>query len=339
MVGGCVRFFDIRKDSQAQRELEALVATLEGRVRRSFEEFIRGVKSDDVFREITRLLKEGLLEDALRIVDGYIARIGNSLPDLFVSAAEHEMTMLTSTLGAGAGHIAISFDRGNPRAAELMRAAQLQFIQEFTDEQRAVTRAALTDALSAGVNPREASLAFRDSIGLTTYQQGVVSNYRRLLEEGSAEALKRGLRDRRFDPTVRHAVQGEPLAAEQIDRMVDRYRARMLSLRAETIARTETARLQNLAREEAVRQTIEMVGMDESMVDRTWHSASDKRVRDTHKALNGQTVTGFSAVFVSPSGATLRYPGDPDAPIAETINCRCVVTLNIRKPPRRLEAA
>lgn len=332
-------FSEIRKDSAAQRELEAMIAKLEGRVKRAFEAFVRDVKSDEVFKEIVRLLKEGLVDDALRIVDSYVMRIGNTLPDLFRTAGDTEILTLTSTLGAGAGRIALSFNPGNPRAAELMRSAQLRFIVEFTEEQRAATREALTNALVRGANPREAALTFRESIGLTRYQQGVVANYRRLLEEGNAEALQRNLRDRRFDPSVRRAVRGEPLSAELIDRMVERYRARFLALRAETIARTETARVQNIAREEAARQTMEMIGFEESLFERTWRSSSDKRVRDTHRALNGQTIVGFEAVFVSPSGALLRFPGDPEAPIEETINCRCVVTLNIKKPARRLEAA
>ncbi|MDB5724627.1 MAG: putative head morphosis protein, partial [Novosphingobium sp.] len=50
--------------------------------------------------------------------------------------------------------------------------------------------------------------------------------------------------------------------------------------------------------------------------------AGDKRVRDTHRGMNHQTV-GQNESFVSPSGARLRYPGDPLAPAAEIINCRC----------------
>ena len=38
-------------------------------------------------------------------------------------------------------------------------------------------------------------------LNLTARQNTAVANYRRLLEEGSAQALSRELRDRRFDPT------------------------------------------------------------------------------------------------------------------------------------------
>lgn len=53
-----------------------------------------------------------------------------------------------------------------------------------------------------------------------------------------------------------------------------------------------------------------------------WVSLRDDRVRDTHVALNG-TVAAMKDVFTSPSGARLRWPGDPRAPMSERANCRC----------------
>ncbi|MFD9190401.1 phage portal protein [Streptomyces phaeochromogenes] len=54
---------------------------------------------------------------------------------------------------------------------------------------------------------------------------------------------------------------------------------------------------------------------------RTWITRQDDRVRPAHKALHGTTLpvgTPYTA-----EGFQLRYPGDPFAPIALTINCRC----------------
>lgn len=52
-----------------------------------------------------------------------------------------------------------------------------------------------------------------------------------------------------------------------------------------------------------------------------WLSAQDGAVRDSHAAADGQIVPVDDAFTVG--GATLRWPGDPAAPIEETINCRC----------------
>ncbi|AKN68749.1 hypothetical protein QR97_02075 [Streptomyces sp. PBH53] len=54
---------------------------------------------------------------------------------------------------------------------------------------------------------------------------------------------------------------------------------------------------------------------------RTWISRGDDRVRPAHRALHGTTLPVSTPYAVD--GATLRYPGDPFAPLALTTNCRC----------------
>lgn len=56
-------------------------------------------------------------------------------------------------------------------------------------------------------------------------------------------------------------------------------------------------------------------------VVRTWVTRADTRVRPAHKALHGKTLPVGTPYTVD--GASLRYPGDPFAPIALTVNCRC----------------
>ncbi|MEU2585323.1 phage portal protein [Streptomyces avermitilis] len=58
-------------------------------------------------------------------------------------------------------------------------------------------------------------------------------------------------------------------------------------------------------------------------VARTWITRQDARVRPAHKALQGKTLPVGVPFQVGTDGAQLRYPGDPFAPIALTINCRC----------------
>lgn len=56
-------------------------------------------------------------------------------------------------------------------------------------------------------------------------------------------------------------------------------------------------------------------------VVRTWVTRRDDRVRPAHKALHGKTLPAGTPYQID--GAQLRYPGDPFAPLALTINCRC----------------
>lgn len=180
-----------------------------------------------------------------------------------------------------------------------------------------------------GATTQEAARAFRDSIGLAPTQNRWVQSYRRLLQQGSRAALDREARDRRFDSSVERAASGgRPLTEAQIERMVDRYRQRLLAMRAETIARTEGVKLTSQAREAALQHTIRRAAIPPSAVTSKWNAVMDHRTRDTHRGMNGQTrLPGIA--FTSPSGARLRYPGDPLAPPEETINCRCHLTREI----------
>lgn len=63
--------------------------------------------------------------------------------------------------------------------------------------------------------------------------------------------------------------------------------------------------------------------------EKTWVSMRDTRVRDTHRALDGTSVP-MDKPFVSPSGAKLRFPGDPRAPISEVARCRCHLRMSRR---------
>ena len=51
---------------------------------------------------------------------------------------------------------------------------------------------------------------------------------------------------------------------------------------------------------------------------KTWNSQEDNRVRPSHVQLDGMTVP-IEAEFKE----NLKYPGDPDAPSEEILNCRC----------------
>ncbi|MFE0059920.1 phage portal protein [Streptomyces sp. NPDC059003] len=68
---------------------------------------------------------------------------------------------------------------------------------------------------------------------------------------------------------------------------------------------------------------------------RTWIARSDAHVRPSHRELHGTTLP--VGVPYTVDNSTLRYPGDPFAPVALTVNCRCKLRYRIgtaleRKP-------
>lgn len=60
------------------------------------------------------------------------------------------------------------------------------------------------------------------------------------------------------------------------------------------------------------------------LVTKTWLTARDSRVRDLHKAMEGEEVN-LTDYFSN----GLLYPADPDGEPAEVYNCRCAMLLNL----------
>lgn len=84
---------------------------------------------------------------------------------------------------------------------------------------------------------------------------------------------------------------------------------------AARIARTEAHTAAGVGSDQAARSTgLEMV--------KEWAAAEDSRTRPSHNEADGQEVAMDDAFNVG--GASLQFPGDPNAPAKEIVNCRCV---------------
>jgi hypothetical protein len=88
--------------------------------------------------------------------------------------------------------------------------------------------------------------------------------------------------------------------------------------RAAMIARTELTQAQNSGTYEGYKATgVKMI---------EWLAYNDNRSGDRkHNLMNGETIKVGQKFRNKTTGVSLRYPGDPAAPIGETINCRCTV--------------
>lgn len=92
--------------------------------------------------------------------------------------------------------------------------------------------------------------------------------------------------------------------------------------RAKRIAQTERTRVQSQARWETAMEAADM-GIN---MAQKW-TARMVNTRDSHAALNG-TVKPMGEPF----SETLRYPGDPQAPAKEVVNCHCVLAPMVLLP-------
>ena len=309
--------------------LERLIAFHDRQFQQTFRLAISTIRNQVTLDALADLLEHGRFEEAIAALESAAKLLGNQYGASLVASAQSTAEFLNTALTA-----TVSFDQTNFRAVEEISRNRLRLIREFSNDQRQTLRAVMTEGIQQGLNPRDQARLFRGSVGLTTRQTQAVANYRRLLTEGqggdlpSSEALDRRLRDRRSDPTVRRAIRdGTPIPESQINSMVERYQQRYVNYRAETIGRTEALRSVHQGSEGMYQQAVDDGDLDPNAITRTWVTARDNRVRDTHASIGGQE-RGFNETWSS-GGSELRFPGDPNAAASETIQCRCVLTTRL----------
>jgi len=242
------------------------------------------------------------------------------------------------------GGVKFRFDVRNSRAEAWLRDHSSSLITSITDDVRGAVRDVLQIGLMDGRNPRNVALDIVGRIGpngrrtggligLTNQQANWVANARRELADPQTAShwFSRIRRDKRFDSLVQRSIdKGVPLDADTINRLVSRYSDSLLQLRGETIARTEALQSLNQSQHLAFQQAIDQGAVDQSNVKRYWDSSGDERVRDSHRAMEGQEV-GANEPFTTPGGQKLMFPGDSSlgASASEIINCRCVVRTRV----------
>lgn len=105
-----------------------------------------------------------------------------------------------------------------------------------------------------------------------------------------------------------------------IEQMVSRIKDdEILEARARTIARTETIRAANVG------HTIGAKAFPYEVI-KSWSAANDHRTRHSHRLVNGQVIEEDQKFSNG-----LLFPGDPEGPANEVINCRCRVIYKAKR--------
>lgn len=303
---------------------EAILAQMEPRIRRQFLRAVLAMRRVIPTDELAELLEAGRIDIIMSRLEPELVRVTEMVTAAYLASGRATADFVKEIIGS-----LVSFDQTNFRAVIAIQSNSLRLIRQFTTEQRNAVRAALTDGISRGLNPRRQAINFRGAIGLTERQMRSIINFRTLLEQRDRDVLNRRLRDRRFDPTVIRAIRDNtPLTVGQIDKMVDRYRQRMIRHRSEVIARTEALRSVHEGSNEMWFQAVESGRVTPASISREWVTATDERVRGSHRTMHNQ-IRGLQELFVSGNGNFLQYPGDPNAPADETIQCRCSLATHL----------
>lgn len=201
--------------------LHVIADAAEPKVRDAFlqaVEDVRGTPKEAALREalatgsVDRVMAvlniQGAMETALA------AKVLPVLEDVFIAAgrAAPEATIPSQLLG---GAVSYRFDISNPETLAYLRSYSGEMIREISEETRLAVRQVVADAFAYGGHPREQARTIRTLVGLTRRGAKAVASYESALRE-------------------------EQRPEDQIARMVEKYRQKMLKLRATAIARTET---------------------------------------------------------------------------------------------------
>jgi hypothetical protein len=319
------------------RQAREIARRIEPALRRAFLESVRNMTRAQL-AALVRAIDAGNVDEVLRLLNVTRAAffpLEEAQRNAMFVAGTAELVTLRLPPGRA---LNIGFDGRNPRAERYLTQVAGRRIVEIVEETRGIVRGALTQGQIAGKGARQVALDLVGRvvdgkrqgglIGLNSQQAQWVQNMRAELADPASMAryFTRQRRDARFDKIVRKAMEdGNPVSAVDIDRITTRYSDRLLQLRGQTIAVTETNAATSAGRVEAMQQLVEREGLRPEQVRKVWATAADERVRASHVALHGDSV-GLNEAF----GNGLQYPGDLSGPPEEVINCRCSFTTRVQ---------
>lgn len=156
-----------------------------------------------------------------------------------------------------------------------------------------------------------------------------------ILKDSQPPMSKIAYQNLREAPAMMRRLQNEMTQAvmlgEDQKKLIHRIRSVMgnSAYCAKRIAQTERNRVQSQARADTIREAAE-AGV---VMHKRW-STRMVNSRDSHVALNGVEIPEGEK-FHTIWGNALAYPGDPDAPAREVINCRCILVPVVLPPEER----
>lgn len=332
------------------RQRALMIRRMTPAVRDGFDRAITRLRTLARLNAVEGAITEGSITDVIRTLGISEARFlldfTESVRESYRAAGQAMMDRFPPKVVNGRQYAAV-FDIDNPAARRFLDSVAGSNITskagKIAENQRRAVQRALEAGAGRGDGPRAIALNIIGRIdratgvrtggvlGLTEQMAGFVESARVQLLSGDPAQMQayltRAKRDRRFDSLVNAAIRdGRPVAAADVNRITARYSDRLLQVRGEMIARTETQEAVGHAAKQSLQQAVDDGVIPESAIRRIWRSSgNDGRTRDSHMEMDGETV-GLNEPFELPGGAVM-FPGDSSlgADPKETINCRCRV--------------
>lgn len=208
-----------------------------------------------------------------------------------------------------------------------VRSASRSFKRDDTQARRIVDAfdvEALIDALSSAIE--KAFIAGANQVGRELSDMGLANDVMLQAEKGRLPKLAESYFDKRsgvlknktaqrikteLHETILEGLNNNEGIEQIVDRVRDVFKGELQESQVRRIAVTEAHTAVSHGRVELMKS--------QGVKKHEWLSARDAHVRESHQAVDGEVVE-IGAQFSN----GCRYPGDPDAPPEETVNCRCV---------------
>ncbi len=305
----------------------------------SYDDVVAWLESQNSITAIEERILRGQYSNAIVGTTDAAAKLAADIQAGYITAGQRASEWLDSK--PQLKDKLIRFDTATPQVVARARSNQLELVRGFELERyevtQQITRRAIEESATLGLNPRRVAQDFRSSIGLTASQEAWVAGYRRALEQGDyLRATGYELSSGQADRTLRsYADRGKVLTPAQVDDFVDRYRQNALTYRSETIARTEALRNAHDGADDAMKQAIARGDVAAADLDVEWHAGpAGPNARADHQAMNGVKVP-FGTDFTLPDGTKMSGPGDPRGGAKHNASCRCTKSIAFNLEKRR----
>ncbi|MCD1619134.1 hypothetical protein K7H20_13775 [Salipiger manganoxidans] len=328
-----------RRPTAQERQISALLQQFQPQVRKAFIDAMRTAATAVDRAALIRALEArdiSLAMEILRLNQQALFPMGEAVRAAYLQGGASVAASLPVAIRGQFGF------GGNPRAVDAVQRIVGQAIEGVTAESLEATRGYITQAVADGAPPRRMALEITGRsgrsgaprtggiMGLNSNQTEAVIRARAELLSGDFAAYKRregrvGGRNRSLDRLITRAQkEGRALTVAEVDTMVEAYKSRLLNLRGEMIARTETLNALRAGQHDGFATLIDSGAVTADRLTVTWQATADARTRDAHAALGGTTVR-FGELFQSPAGGLLAHPGDTShgAGPADLVACRC----------------
>lgn len=315
---------------------DTMAAAAQGTIRRAFFQAVRDTRAALDREALMAALERRDATGALSLLDAALAaegfhRVGQAIGDAAIRAGRTAAAEVDAHLKSIAKRDA-RFSLLNPQTVAAVQGWARGAVEGLTRQTRAVAERVVRAGLAAGRSVAQIVSALVASLGLSERDAERVEGYEAALIAGERDAVSRAARDPRADAAVLRAVaERKPLDPAYIANLANRMRTKLLAERGFAVADWQAKQIASGSVVEAWRQAAADGLVDAASVFKVWVNRGDHLVRHAHVDIPLRHPDGvpLDTAFTSILGP-IRFPHDPEAALANTANCRCVLRTEVR---------